>query len=110
MRFLKKIAVCILFMSFSTAQSEELCPPAFKQPEFQSESKTQKQNKHPQKSYQGLEPVPESWIFQNFETRDTKNHKYRKFKKSVSMVFSLKRMKIFSKNCFFCVSDRFSRP
>jgi len=43
-RFLKKIAVCILFMSFSAVQSEELCPPAFQQPEFQSESKTQKQN------------------------------------------------------------------
>ena len=44
MRLLKKIAICILFMSFSTVQSEELCPPAFKQPEFQSESTTQKQN------------------------------------------------------------------
>ena len=44
----------------------------------------------PWKSYGDLEPVSESWIFQNFETRDTKNHKFSKFKKFVSSEFSLK--------------------
>ena len=44
MRLSKKIAICILFMSFGTVQSEELCPPAFPQPESQSKSTTQKQS------------------------------------------------------------------
>ena len=47
----------------------------------------------PWKSKPDLEPVSESWIFQNFETRDTKNRNFHKFKKSVSSVFSLKRTK-----------------
>ena len=51
-----------------------------------------------------LEPVSESWIFQNFETRDPENRFFHKFKKSLSGVFSLKWMKKiqnFQKNDFF---------
>ena len=34
-----------------------------------------------------------SWIFLNFKTRDPENRFFHKFKKSLSGVFSLKRMK-----------------
>ena len=47
----------------------------------------------PPKRKPDLEPVSESWIFQNFETWDPENRFYHKFKKSLSGVFSLKRMK-----------------
>ena len=51
----------------------------------------------PWKRKLGLEPVSESWIFQNFETRDPENRILHIFKKSVSLEESLKRMKKKSK-------------
>ena len=44
MRILRKVAIFIVLISFSTAQSKELCPPAYPQPELQSKSTTEKQN------------------------------------------------------------------
>ena len=71
------------------------------------------QKNTPWKSKPDLEPVSESWIFQNFETRDTKNHKFSKFKKFVSSEFSLKlilKTQKKSKKWIFCVLDRFPWP